>query len=568
LWKKKAIYKSISPSPDGNYYLISTIERPYSYLVPYHRFPFKTSIYDRKGKLVKTVLKVPLIEDLPKGFMAVRTGKRNIFWRADQAASIYWTEALDGGDPANEASFRDAAYTLAAPFTGKKQFLLKTQNRFSFIDWGTEHTAIAYDRWWNTRNRKTYLFNPSDSTQAPTLLNNRNYQDIYSDPGSFVRKENKFGRHILAIKANCLHLIGAGYSPKGIRPFIDKYNLKTLTTKRIYQATDKKERERIIAAMDVEKGIYLTRLESKTNYPNYYFRNVLTGKIRAITNFKNPFAAMQGVHKEVIQYKRPDGVALSAALYLPVGYELKKKKKLPLIMWAYPKEYKDKNSASQITSSKNDFTFPFYGSPIYWVMKGYAVLDDVAFPIVGEANEQPNDSFLKQLIANAKAAIDAVDNLGYIDRNRVAIGGHSYGAFMTANLLTHSNLFAAGIARSGAYNRTLTPFGFQAEERTYWETPDVYYQMSPFMHADKMKTPLLLIHGEEDNNSGTYPMQSQRYFNALKGLGATVRLVMLPKESHSYAAKESILHLLWEQDQWLEKHVMNKVVEEEGIETH
>ena len=555
LWKTKAIYKSIYPSPDGNYYLISTIEQPYSYLVPYDRFPFKTNIYDRKGKLVKKLLSVPLIEDLPKGFMAVRTGMRNVFWRSDQPASIYWTEALDGGDPAKEVPFRDAVYTLPTPFMGKKHLLLKTRNRFSFIDWGNADIAIAYDRWWNTRNRKTYLFNPSNAKQKPTLLNDRNYQDIYSDPGSFVRKENQFGRHTLAIKGNFLHLIGNGYSSKGVRPFIDRFNLKILTTKRLYQATDEIDRERIIAAMDVKKGIYLTRLESKSAYPNYYFRNVLTGDLTAITDFKNPFAAMQGVYKEVIQYKRPDGVALSAELYLPVGYNRKKKKKLPLIMWAYPREYKDKKSASQVTSSKNDFTFPFYGSALYWVMKGYAVLDDVAFPIVGEAAEEPNDNFIKQLVANAKAAIDAVDDMGYIDRKRVGIGGHSYGAFMTANLLTHSNLFAAGIARSGAYNRTLTPFGFQSEERTYWESPEVYYQMSPFQHADKMKTPLLLIHGETDNNSGTYPMQSQRYFNALKGLGATVRLVMLPKESHSYAAKESILHLLWEQDQWLEKYL-------------
>lgn len=558
LWKGKAIYKSIYPSPDGNYYLISTIEKPYSYLVPYHRFPFKTKLYDRKGKLIKKLLSVPLIEDLPKGFMAVRKGMRNVFWRADHPASVYWTEALDNGDPAEEVALRDAVYTLAAPFKGKKRLLLKTQNRFSFIDWGTDEIAIAYDRWWKTRNRKTYLFNPSNAEQAPILLNDRNYQDIYSDPGSFVRKENQFGRHTLAIKGNFLYRIGAGYSPKGVCPFIDRFNLKTLKTKRLYQAADQVERERIITAMDVKKGIYLTRLESKSTYPNYFFRNVLTGKLTPITNFKNPFAAMQGVHKEVIHYQRPDGVALSAELYLPVGYNPKKKEKLPLIMWAYPREYKDKNSASQVTASKNDFAFPYYGSPLYWVMKGYAVLDDVAFPIVGEAEEEPNDSFIKQLVANAKAAIDAVDNLGYIDRTRVAVGGHSYGAFMTANLLTHSNLFAAGIARSGAYNRTLTPFGFQSEERSYWEAPEIYYQMSPFMHADKMQTPLLLIHGEEDNNSGTYPMQSQRYFNALKGLGATVRLVMLPKESHSYAAKESILHLLWEQDQWLEKYVMKK----------
>ena len=229
-----------------------------------------------------------------------------------------------------------------------------------------------------------------------------------------------------------------------------------------------------------------------------------------------------------------------------------------MIMWAYPRDYKDRASASQVTASSNTFTAPYYGSPVYWVTRGYVVLDGASFPIIGEGDDEPNDSFREQLVANGKAAIDAVDALGYIDRNRVAVGGHSYGAFMTANLLSHSNLFAAGIARSGAYNRTLTPFGFQREERTYWDAPEIYYNMSPFMHAEKMKTPLLLIHGEADNNSGTYPLQSERYFNALKGLGAPVRLVMLPKESHGYVAKESILHLLWEQDQWMEKHVKNR----------
>ena len=558
LWKEKAIYKSIHPSPNGKFYLISTIERPYSYLVPYHRFPFSVNLYDQSGKHLKTILKVPLIEDLPKGFMAVRKGKRNVYWRADKPADLYWTEALDNGDPAESAPYRDAVYTLPAPFTGKKKLLLKTVNRFSYIDWGTEKIAIAHDRWWNTRNKKTYLFNPSNSKEAPIILHNRNYQDLYSDPGIFVRAENKWHRNTLAFNGSFLYLMGAGYSKDGIHPFVDRFDIKSLSVKRLYQSEVNHQRERILAAMDVQKGIFLTRLESNNEYPNYYFRNVLTGDLTAITDFGNPFAAMQGVHKEIIKYHRPDGVELSAELYLPIGYNKKKKEKLPLLMWAYPREYKDKNSASQVANSENDFTFPYYGSPLYWVMKGYAVLDDVAFPIVGEAKNEPNDFFIKQLVANAKAAIDTVDDMGYIDRNRVAIGGHSYGAFMTANLLTHSNLFAAGIARSGAYNRTLTPFGFQSEERTFWEATEVYIKMSPFMHADKMKTPLLIIHGEEDNNAGTYPMQSERYFNALKGLGATVRLVMLPKESHSYAAKESILHLLWEQDQWLDKYVKNR----------
>ena len=302
----------------------------------------------------------------------------------------------------------------------------------------------------------------------------------------------------------------------------------------------------------------MVRIESPKEYPNYYLKDIKRNKTTQLTSFENPFISIQNIHKEVIKYKRDDGLELSGTLYLPKGYDKNSNEKMPMILWAYPTEFKDKSSAGQSTNNPNEFTYPSYGSMIYWVTRGYVVLDDASFPIVGEGDAQPNDTFRAQLVANAKAAIDAVDSLGYIDRNRVAVGGHSYGAFMVANLLSHSDLFAAGIARSGAYNRTLTPFGFQREERNYWEAPDVYNTMSPFMHADKMDHPLLLVHGEADNNSGTYPMQSERYFNALKGLGATVRLVILPKESHGYRSMESILHLLWEQDQWLEKHVKNK----------
>ena len=356
------------------------------------------------------------------------------------------------------------------------------------------------------------------------------------------------------MKGDKVFLLGDGFTKEGQFPFLDQLDLKTKATKRIYQSeyTDKLEN---LSDYDPGKRQLLVRIESPTDYPNYFFRDMKKNKLTRITSFENPFKSIQDVHKEVITYKRDDGLELSGTLYLPVGYDIEKKEKAPMILWAYPREFKDKSSAGQNTSNPNEFTYPYYGSAIYWVAKGYVVLDGAAFPIVGEGDEEPNDSFREQLVANAKAAIDAVDEMGYIDRKKVAVGGHSYGAFMVANLLSHSDLFAAGIARSGAYNRTLTPFGFQSEERNYWEAPGIYYTMSPFMHADKMKTPLLLIHGEADNNSGTYPLQSTRYFNALKGLGATVRLVILPKESHGYAAKESILHMLWEQDQWLEKYV-------------
>ena len=555
-----AMYRGMSFSPDGKMVLITRIKKPFSYLVPYSRFPFDQSVYDLSGNLVKVVNDVPLSEVRPKGFMATREGKRNLSWRSDRPATLYWVEALDGGDPENKVANRDAVYQLDAPFSAEPGLLMQTINRFSGIDWGTDQLAVAYDYWWNDRNTKTYVFNPSDNSQQPVVITDRNYQDQYSDPGDFVTEKNDFGRYVLVVDKGQLYRMGAGYSERGQFPFIDQFNPNTQESKRLYESAYTDKLENLYDAIDIRSGKILVRIESQNEYPNYYFRNIKSGKddLVPVTQFDNPFKSLQDVHKEVITYKRDDGLELEGTLYLPVGYDMATKEKMPMILWAYPREYKDKSSASQSTTNPNEFIYPYYGSPIYWVTRGYVVLDDAAFPIVGEGDEEPNDTFRSQLVANGKAAIDAVDKLGYIDRNRVGVGGHSYGAFMVANLLSHSDLFAAGIARSGAYNRTLTPFGFQSEQRSYWDSPETYYTMSPFMHADKMKTPLLLVHGEADNNSGTYPLQSERYFNALKGLGATARLVMLPKESHGYRAKESIMHLLWEQDSWLETYVKNR----------
>ncbi|MDR5590880.1 prolyl oligopeptidase family serine peptidase [Christiangramia sp. SM2212] len=562
-WMSAKMYSDISFSPDGKYVMVENIKKPFSYLVPYYRFPSETNIYDANGKLVNMINDVPLIEDLPKGFMAEREGKRNFQWRSDKPATLVYVTALDGGDPENEVDYRDEFFQLDAPFKGEGKSLLKVKNRGSGIIWGNKKMAIAMDYWWNDRNTKTYVFNPSDASEKPEIIFDRNYQDVYSEPGNFVTTKNDYGRSVLKLDGEEAFLLGRGYTEEGQFPFVDKIDLENGETERLYQSKFTDRKESLVEALDIENGKILVSIEASTEYPNYYIRDINSDDdLTQITAFENPFKSLEEVSKEVITYKRDDGLELNATLYLPAGYDKENPEELPMFMWAYPREFKDKNSASQNTSNANDFTYPYYGSPIYWVNRGYVVLDDASFPIVGEGDEEPNDTFRKQLVANAKAAIDAVDEMGFVDRDRVAVGGHSYGAFMTANLLSHSDLFAAGIARSGAYNRTLTPFGFQSEERSYWEAPDVYNTMSPFMHTDKMKTPLLLIHGEADNNSGTYPMQSERYFNALKGLGATARLVMLPKESHGYSAKESVLHVLWEQDQWLEKYVKNRKTEE------
>lgn len=558
LFKPAAIYASMSFSPDGNYLMLTQIERPYSYIVPMSRFPQRSLVYRTDGTLVQQVNEVPLTEIMPKGFSSVRKGKRNMTWRPDQPATLFYVEALDEGDAGKTVTHRDALWVWEAPFSGAPREFMRTQQRFAGITWGNETVAFVYDDWYDTRNQKTYLVNPSINNTNPKIVWDVNSQDIYADPGNFETKRNAYNRNVLAIENDNLYLLGDGFTKEGQFPFVDEFSLKTLKTKRLYQSKLKDKKEDLLSIEDFKKGELLVMIQSKNEFPNYFFRNLKSGKLTPITQFKNPFESIKNVYKEVIKYKRNDGVELSGTLYLPANYDrVAKKEKLPLLIWAYPAEFKDKNSAGQSDKNPNEFTFPNYGSFVYWVTRGYAVLDDASFPIIGEGTTEPNDTFIPQLVANAEAAINAVNDLGYINPKKVGVGGHSYGAFMTANLLTHSNLFACGIARSGAYNRTLTPFGFQSEQRNYWDVPNIYNTMSPFMNAEKMKTPLLLVHGDADNNPGTFTLQSERYFQALKGLGAPARLVLLPKESHGYAAKENILHLLWEQDQFLEKYLKN-----------
>lgn len=556
LFKPADMYMGKSFSPDGNYLLLTTLAKPFSYFVPYSRFAQKQNVYDKKGNLVALVNDVPLAEVLPKGFMAVRKGRRDLSWRDDAPASLFFVEALDGGDTETKADYRDELFLWLPPFKSAPKSFFKTVQRYSDIAWCDDTLAVVSEYWYDTRNMKTFIVNPSNASAPARKIEDRNYQDIYSDMGTFATAKNQYGRYSLLINESTLYLIGEGFTKEGKFPFIDAFDINTATKKRLYQSAYTDKVESIISIADVKKGEVLCMLQSPSEYPNYFLRNINDkSAIQQITFTQNPFASLGNVHKEVVKYYRKDGVELSGTLYLPAGYDRAKKEKLPLLIWAYPREYKDKNSAGQSTSNPNSFTFPNYGSFIYWVTKGYAVLDNASFPIVGEGKTEPNDNFLAQLTDNAEAAINAIDSMGYIDRKRVGIGGHSYGAFMTANLLTHTNLFACGIARSGAYNRTLTPFGFQSEQRSYWDVPQIYNTMSPFASADKMKTPLLLVHGEADNNPGTFTLQTERYFQALKGLGAPVRMVILPKESHGYVARENILHLLWEQEQFLDKHL-------------
>jgi len=560
-------YGSAEPSPDGAWLLVETLHRPYSYLVPASRFPRRIEIRDRTGKSVEVIADLPLQEGIPIAFGSVATGPRGVTWRDDVPATAVWAEALDGGDAGAEAAERDALYTLAAPFDGEPRRLATLALRHGGTTWGNEDLALVSEWWWKTRKTRTWLVRPGHPEAAPELLFDHSFEDRYSDPGFPLTEDNRWGRPVLKRSSDgkSLFLVGSGASPEGDRPFLDVLDLTTKQTRRLFHS-QAPYYERPVEVLDGEGQRIITSREAVEEPPNYFLRILgREGEPRQLTFIPHPTPQLSGMGKELIRYQRADGVDLTGTLYTPPGWT-PEDGPLPVVMWAYPQEFKSADAAGQVTDSPYRFDRLGWWSPLLWLTQGYAVLDNPTLPIIGEGEKEPNDTYIEQLVASAAAAIDEVVRRGVGDRRRISIGGHSYGAFMAANLLAHSDLFAAGVAQSGAYNRTLTPFGFQAEERTVWQAPEIYFTMSPFLHADQINEPLLLVHGEADNNSGTFPMQSERFYNALKGLGATARLVMLPYESHGYQARESILHLLWEKYRWLETYVKNRPPEKAPTE--
>ncbi|KIQ98097.1 Dipeptidyl aminopeptidase [Lysobacter sp. A03] len=547
-----------SPSPDGRHLLVQTVERPFSYLVPFSRFPRRIEVLDRDGKQLHTVARLPLVEGLPTGNDAVATGVRRISWRSDAPATLVWAEAQDGGDPARDVEVRDVVFAHAAPFSGKPVELARLGLRYAGATWGRDDLALIDEFWWKTRQTRQWRIAPGQPDQVAELIFDRSYEDRYNDPGTPVTRPDDAGNQRLVVSSDggSIFLMGAGASPEGDRPFLDRFSLADKQATRLFHS-EEPWYEAPVAMLDDDGKRILSSRESPKQPANIYLRDLGDADASpiALTDFPHPTPQLRDVQKEQIRYQRKDGVELTANLYLPPGYDAKRDGPLPTLLWAYPREFKSADAASQVTGSPYRFNAISYWGPLPFLTRGYAVMDGPTMPIVGEGDREPNDTYLEQLVAGAEAAVDEVVRRGVADRNRMAIGGHSYGAFMTANLLAHTRLFKAGIARSGAYNRSLTPFGFQAEERNYWQAQDTYMQMSPFNYAHRIKDALLIIHGVDDNNSGTFPVQSERLFAAMKGLGGNARLVMLPNESHGYRARESIMHMLAEEDAWLDKYV-------------
>jgi dipeptidyl aminopeptidase/acylaminoacyl peptidase len=549
---KPAVFGTAAPAPDGKHLLVARLHRPYSYLLPAAAFPREVEVWGRGGEVVVRLASLPLEDRVP--IDGVPTGPRSYQWRPTEPATLVWAEALDDGNPKKKVPHRDRVLTLSAPFRGEPTELAKTEHRYmglAFDEKGELALLREFDR--DRRWERTFLLNLKEPGQGPRLVWDRSIRERYRNPGTPVTRTLPNGHQALWRHGDSLFLTGQGATPKGDRPFLDRLDLGTLKSTRLFRCDDK-SLESVVALLADDGSRFLTHHETVSDPPNYFVRSTGDGAPRALTHFKDPALQLRGIKKQLVTYKRADGVQLSFTLYLPPGY--KAGQRLPTVVWAYPLEYNDAATAGQVSGSPNRFTTITGPSHLFFLLDGYAVLDGATMPVIGDP-ETVNNTYLEQIVASARAAIDKAEEMGVTDRGRVGVGGHSYGAFMTANLLAHSDLFQAGIARSGAYNRTLTPFGFQSERRTLWQAPDMYLKVSPFLAADKIKKPLLLIHGEADNNSGTFYIQSQRMYQAVRGNGGTVRFVSLPAEAHGYQARESIEHTLYEQFRWFDRYVKN-----------
>ncbi|APE28907.1 prolyl oligopeptidase family serine peptidase [Aurantiacibacter gangjinensis] len=551
------LYTYAAASPDGEYMLQEWLEQPFSYQVPYSSFPLTSVVTDADGEMLATIAQQPLADNLP--VQGVPTGRRSIIWHPTEPALLVWAEALDGGDPRVETDERDAMYGLAAPFTGNPREIARFEDRFSgFMGMEGTDDVIAYDYDRDTRELRLSQIDVTGDN-APREVFMRNIQDAYADPGSPVMVTTDAGFGVARNDDGVLLLSGSGATPDGLRPFLRRFDLATLETEEVWRASGE-NLESVVDVLEDDGSSFITFYENPLDPGNFRLHD--DGDVTALTTFPDPHPELTGISRELVTYTRADGTELTATLYLPADYE--EGQTLPLVVWAYPREFNNAATASQNRDSPYRFTRIGGYSQLFFLTQGYAVLDNAAMPVIGDDPETVNDTFIEQIVSSAQAAVDFAVERGISDGYRVGVGGHSYGAFMTAHLLARSDIFRAGIARSGAYNRTLTPFGFQSERRIFWDTPETYYELSPFMAADMINEPMLLIHGDNDNNSGTFPQQSERMFAAIRGTGGTARLVMLPHESHGYRGRESVLHTLAEMIDWFDEHVKNAEAPAEG----
>jgi len=562
---KVANYTSLDPAPDGHHVLVTFIHKPYSYVTTYDRFPKEVEVWDVATPahvITHTVASLPLADRVP--IHGVPTGPRDFSWRPTDPATLIWAEALDGGDWNVDVPNRDRLLLQKAPFNVLPVEIARTVQRYEGYEWSEQPSVALLSEYDENRHwRKAFIVNVDDARQKPRLLWDLSADELYKDPGYPVYRRLPNGQYVIRQEGDSIYLQGTGSSPDGDRPFLDRLNLSTLKYDRLFRC-DKTSYERFLSFTGTDTNTFLTWHQSPMDPPNAFLRKLgnsveaaqgeasFTSSSVAVTHIPDPTPALRAIKKRLVKYKRADGLDLSFTLYTPPGYQ--EGTRVPAILYAYPLDYAEASTAGQVSGSQQTFTRLFQYRLL--LLAGYAIIDRAAFPIVGDP-KKAYDTYLEQLVADAKAAVDEAVSLGVVDPDRIGVTGHSHGALMTANLVAHSDLFRAGAATSGAYDKVLTPFGFQNERRSVWEAQDVYLKVSPFFFADKIKTPLLIVHGTEDANPGTIPMQAGKLYEAIRGNGGTTRLVLLPHEPHWYTAMESNEQLVYEMLRWFDKYVKN-----------
>ncbi len=562
---KPAIYTTVDPAPDGVHVLVASVKRPYSYVTTYDRFPHDVAVLDLSTNEARTIASLPLADRVP--IRGVRKGPRAFSWRPTDPATLVWAEALDGGDWKAKVPARDKIMMLKAPFTGAPVEVLRTEQRYAGFQWtATPSLAFLHEHDANRKWRRTFIVDVDTPKSKPVVLWDMSTDEKYKNPGSLVMRRLPNGTRVVRQDGDHVYLAGQGASPSGDRPFLDRLNLKTKKTERLFRSdTTSYEQFLAFASDKPNESTILTWHQSVSDPPNAFVRTIGAPVANApdgepayastrtpVTQLPDPTPAVRAIKKRLVRYKRKDGLDLSFTLYTPPGYQ--EGTRVPAILNAYPLDYADAKAAGQVTGSEQTFTRLKQYQLL--LLAGYAIIDKASFPIIGDP-KKAYDTYLEQLVADAKAAVDKAVELGVVDPDRIGVTGHSHGALMTVNLLAHSDLFRAGVATSGSYNKTLTPFGFQNERRSVWEAQSVYLKASPFFYADKIKYPVLIVHGEDDANPGTTPLQAVKLFEAIRGNGGVTRLVMLPHEPHWYTAAESNEHLVAEMLRWFDKYVKN-----------
>ena len=562
-----APYSMAEFSPDGEYLLVERLVGPWSHEVAWWRFASEIEVWNGQGERVATIASRPLADAVP--VQGVPLGPRSVSWRPTAPHTLYWVEALDGGDPVADVPHRDRLMRLEAPFTAEPEEVFRAEHRIRGSNaWGAEGGTLMLTERERIR-RRLYIRLLDVDRGTSRLWYDIDEDDRYGDPGSPVFRPLPNGQWVLHQEGDAVYFRGSGATDQGDRPFLDLRRMDTGETERLFRSDPDRYEYFVAFAGDEDRFVFSS--ESATEVPNYYLAT-LGGKVDAaegepertltrepITRFLDPAPRLREIEKRIVRYERADGLPLSFQLMLPPGYV--EGTRLPTVLYAYPLEYSGMATAGQVRGSANRFMRLYGASHLFFLLSGYAVLDQTAMPMLGDP-ETAYDTFVPQLVADAEAAVAKAVDIGVADPERIGVIGHSHGGLMVANLLAHTDLFRAGIARSGSYNKTVQPFGFQSERRSLFEARDVYIQVSPTFFADQVDEPVLIIHGADDSNPGTLTAQSEVFFEAVRGSGGTARLVLLPFEDHGYQGRESIEHVLWEQLRWFDTYLRG-----EGTET-